>query len=621
MNKETAGVRRESGGALLLFMDIVMAACMAFALVLDLNVRSGSHYINWAASLPGTPVVAVLFGALLLGARKARQKLPPLGMGTWLLCLFLGFWWVLVQSVANTQDIRQPFLTLGQMLKTVVMTMGMGALYHLLFRLLVYALDRGRDWNIPIHKEKAAVRALTRGYQRHTVLSCMLLLLTVWLPHFVIAFPCAMNSDAVFQLYQWTGLSGFTSHHPPFGTLLIGLAYDAGLLLGDGGWGLALYVAVQMICVAAVIGYAQKVMRLLHTPQWLRVLALLAACFCPVYCDNVTTIIKDVPYACGMLLIMSEAARILFVKDEKMTCAAALRLLIGTLFVMLMRNNGKFVMIPLVLALAVLSFGKRRLRMVACMLLAAMLVSRGIDAWMIQTFDIAKGSRAEALSLPFQQTARYVRDHEQEITQEEYDAIEAVLGMSNLGGAYDPVISDPVKGRFRADVDSEDLQRYFAVWFKQFLKDPLCYVKATLIQNILLLDPQTYNLAMFAGTGIPDERKELLHISEPETFYGLRAREGEMRQMLMSLPGMAQLNSVGFHCCVLLFICLFALKYKHGGMLMMVIPILVSMMVIVAGPCLQNQDRYGFPIIYCMPILLSCMSVCLRKNHEASVVG
>ena len=84
------------------------------------------------------------------------------------------------------------------------------------------------------------------------------------------------------------------------------------------------------------------------------------------------------------------------------------------------------------------------------------------------------------LSVPFQQTARYVRDYADEVTEEERDAIDRVLDSDTIGEVDDPNISDPVKKTFNEDADSEDLKAYFKVWFQMFLKHPVCYIEATL---------------------------------------------------------------------------------------------------------------------------------------------
>lgn len=64
-------------------------------------------------------------------------------------------------------------------------------------------------------------------------------------------------------------------------------------------------------------------------------------------------------------------------------------------------------------------------------------------------YNIEPGGIQEALSLPFQQTARYVKEHEEEVTQEEKEAIKGVLAYNKLGKYYNPKISDPVKATYK----------------------------------------------------------------------------------------------------------------------------------------------------------------------------
>ena len=74
---------------------------------------------------------------------------------------------------------------------------------------------------------------------------------------------------------------------------------------------------------------------------------------------------------------------------------------------------------------------------------------------------IAGVGKQEALSVCFQQTARYVKYHGDEVTQEEEEAIKKVLNYKDIGNLYDPNLSDPVKKTFKTESTSEDLKNYF----------------------------------------------------------------------------------------------------------------------------------------------------------------
>ena len=121
-----------------------------------------------------------------------------------------------------------------------------------------------------------------------------------------------------------------------------------------------------------------------------------------------------------------------------------------------------------------------------------------------------------------------------------------MLDFEQLSGIYDAYISDPVKETYRLDAGAKELLAYFGVWAKQLLRDPLCYAEATLIQNALLFDPQTRNVAFFDVPGLTDEAAQALGVSKPDVLWRLMSREMTMRELLFALPLYTQLTSVGF---------------------------------------------------------------------------
>lgn len=78
--------------------------------------------------------------------------------------------------------------------------------------------------------------------------------------------------------------------------------------------------------------------------------------------------------------------------------------------------------------------------------------------------------KQEALSVCFQQTARYVKYHGDEVTGEEEAAIKKVLAYKKLAKKYQPALSDPVKGTYKSEATSTDLKNYFKVWLQMGLE-------------------------------------------------------------------------------------------------------------------------------------------------------
>lgn len=614
MNDTGAAVGRERRSAGALLRDVLGALCVAFALTLDVNVRSGNNYHNWFASVPDTPVITVLFVLMLILLRRARPLLPTLGWGSKALGAFLGVWWMLASSVRITQDVKQPFLSSGQMLKALVIAAGMAVLYDLLFRVLAYGLEGRLDW------AAAGVRRLrlTQVYREHTLLFCAAALLLMWAGHLACMYPAATNSDTASQIRMVLGLTRFNENHPLLNTAYIGIFLWIGRLLGNANAGLFLCVLSQACFAAAVIGYSQWLMRRLGAPRWLRAGALLVCGLMPVYVYNISVILKDIPYTYAALLLLCEVVRGMFLEEEGYAKSAgfALRWFLAAMLLLTMRNNGMGILAPVTLAWGIRAIrrrdGRLMLRLAALLLIPMLLVS-GLKSVYRQGKDTRTVEVDGALSLMLQQTGRFVREHGDEIPPEEREVLEAVFEYDRISGWYDPIISDPMKLAFRNDAQPEEIRQYLRVWAGQFLRDPLCYVKATFIQNALLFDPQTYNLAIFSSLGLPEDAMQALGIEESAQQRRVQQQEKYLHFMLMTLPLAAPLNAVGFYSILLLGVWLIALRKGARGMLPVTLPALATMVMVVLGSTMVNQDRYGFPIVYTMPLVLACLSCALRR--------
>ena len=514
---------------------------------------------------------------------------------------------------ANKFNILEPFATAGQALKVAVSFIGVSAVYDLLLRLLDEALMRGADVPAPLREGNP----LMRLYRVHPAAVCGTVVLLCWAPQLIVSYPAALNWDSAMQVEQAIGLVPYDGNHPPFSTMVVGAAIGLGQLLGNVNLGLFAYVLVQALLCAAVVGYAQATLRRLGAPIWLRTLTLAVGAFAPCYADNVAVILKDVPYAFASLLLCCELARLCVIRegDYLKSRGFALRCCTAALVMTLFRNNGYGIVIPAAALVIAQAAREKKAVMRTCVtLLLPVALSLAIGVGVRAAFDVQPGSVREGLSFPFQQTARFVSRHHEEIPEEERAVIREVIDYDRLPELYDPYISDPVKATIREDVTNRELLAYFGVWAKQFFRDPLCYLQATLIQNALLFDPQTRNVAFFDVVGLRGETAELLGVAKPEPLWTLVDREMSLRQLLFAIPGYEQLTSVGFYAILLLFCCVVVRRERLSSLgALLVIPI-ATVVMIVLGPCLLWQDRYGFPIIYCMPVILASIARLLREK-------
>ena len=94
------------------------------------------------------------------------------------------------------------------------------------------------------------------------------------------------------------------------------------------------------------------------------------------------------------------------------------------------------------------------------------------------------------LSVPVQQTARYVRDAGESVTELERKHIDAVWDYDLLAEKYNPDISDPVKQTYKQTATISDLKRYAFTWFDMFLKRPDIYLLTTMNNYYLYFYPK-----------------------------------------------------------------------------------------------------------------------------------
>ena len=129
--------------------------------------------------------------------------------------------------------------------------------------------------------------------------------------------------------------------------------------------------------------------------------------------------------------------------------------------------------------LLVLPAIRRNRKKIELLIMGSILLFMVAWPWTMKFTGIVPGGKREMLSIPFQMTARYVKEHPDDITEEESEVIDKMLYMETLAERYDPVSADPVKGfAFYEIHNTPDYLDYIRVWFRQGCRHPGSYVNA-----------------------------------------------------------------------------------------------------------------------------------------------
>ena len=341
---------------------------------------------------------------------------------------------------------------------------------------------------------------------------------------------------------------------------------------------------------------------------------------CPLFPLWGMTTFKDTPFSI-MLLVVTLLLYDAFKTPEKFT-KSKYWILAAALFVLLLVRNNGFYIVLLLLPFTVIHFRKDKkfvLKIISVMLIPILLFKVGFTGVAFKVAGVNDGSPREMLSVPFQQTARYIVEFENEVTPEEKDSILTILGggevtLNEIAQKYVPDRSDSVKGLYNKYATTEDLLNYFKTWFAQLAKHPACYVEAFLNLNFSWFSFDSNHDAIYYNGNtdktIPDYLEGL---DNPKALDGARSAVSQMVNMLDRIPIVSCLFEFSFYtwCYVIIFLAM--LMRKRYTELLVCLPIFANYAICFVGPVAYM--RYVIPMIVCIPFVIF-ITFSRSKNDE-----
>lgn len=441
-------------------------------------------------------------------------------------------------------------------------------------------------------------------FDRHIFAISFTAVVITWLPVSIINYPGTPNPDALTQLRQYFSgdYTEWSTHQPPASTFIMGALVDIGQRLGSANLGAYLYLLLNIIVGALIIAYAMRLLKKeLHARNGIIIAILLFYTINPLWWFFSQYYEKCLLY--GELASLMTIMLIPIVRRRNLSWSEALRLSAVCVVMSLLRNNGIYAVVPALLIIIIYMRDGDRRRALAT-LAVTLICMFCITSVLYGSLGIRKGSKKEMLSLPFQQTARYAKYYDDEVTDQERAVIDSVLDYETIKKRYRPEISDPVKNTYRGD--DTKLPEYFRTWMRMFKKHPSCYIKATLRGIYGYLAPVTPELPSII-TGYKG-----LGVDEKAYKYGIQIKDEnskyvqflyKIRERCLHLPIANSILMPGLYTWVVI-LCVLALmwKKKWAGLIVLV-PSMVNILVCLASP-LANSIRYALPVMMLAPILL-----------------
>ena len=341
-----------------------------------------------------------------------------------------------------------------------------------------------------------------------------------------------------------------------------------------------------------------------------RILTLVFYAFYPVNGIYSITMWKDIPFAVAMLIftiMLTEIAtnREFFLKSKLKNVL----LIISMILVILLRNNGIYVIIgtiPFMIIFALKDY--KKILVISCIVLATYVIWKGP---IFSIFNIEEGSTREALSIPLQQFARMEKN--ENLTEEEKNEIYKFLPVENLAERYQPTISDNVKNNFNDKEFENNKLEFIELWMKLCIKYPRTAIESFLCNSYGYWYPEFDNWVVARIAYVrqleyePDVKLSLspiVNLNFVKQYDSLIDRR--------DLPLNSMLYSIGFAFWVVIIMMTYAIYKKEYKLLLIYIPTIILWLTCLASP-VSGEFRYIYSMFVCLPILIG---VHYRQNSK-----
>lgn len=498
--------------------------------------------------------------------------------------------------------------SLFNFLLSMITMVGQGILCYAALVLCYELLENGTSIRFK-QKKKYKIIEL---FEKKTVLVSFIAIFVCWIPWLLIFYPASITNDCVVQIAQFYGFLPLDNAHPIFSTLLVGSFVKLGDLLGSQNLGMFLYILLQSAVCAYAFALIINCIRDLKTPPLFQYFTLAFYCIVPIWGGYAQCAIKDTLFTGAMTLFCLQTVKSVIDSEKMLNSKKEILIFtLSALFACLLRHNGLFLVLPVVIFLGIFVFAKKQRIMIGIPLLLACAVYLCINEFIVPIAGIGEQSKREIYSLPFQQTARYVKEHGDEVTDMERRAIDAVLDYDNLAELYNSQCSDDVKRTYKLDGnENEDelLENYFTVWKEMMIKHPHTYVEAFVSLNYgyYSLTPQIKGEDSTGGKKIRTYMSSNLEKFDFEISRSDSVVTEAMKYLsalLLDLPILGLLCRNALYFWILITLSVLFIHKKRYSYLIALLPLLILAFGCAGSP-INDETRYFLPIISTTPVLL-----------------
>lgn len=419
------------------------------------------------------------------------------------------------------------------------------------------------------------------------------------LPFLIWMWPGNLATDQIVQLAYGAGILPLSTYHSVLGTKLYSFVILPFVHAHATYLGIGLFSLLQILFLDAAIMYAITTLKKQGIRPHILVLLFLFFSLFPIFSNYAVTLWGNVLFAMPILVSCTFLLEFAISQDRKH--GACKLSIFGAMIVLvyLLRPEGPLVALSIVASAILLS--ARRKQTVICVIVSI------ICAFAISSYfnTIAEpGPKREAFSVPLQQIALVVDEHQSQLTPNEKRFIADVFPKSSIvqvGDTYQPNSADPIKNITSEDFISEKTGTFLTNWFKLGLRFPGTYIKASLEGTTeywsLLNGGTLYGFGILPYPKIMIWGLNTVHIPPytnlADNLFGIRNFLGYV------LYALGFWLYLGMGAAIVL-----VNKFRSRRTILAFLPLVAVFSVCLISP-VNGYWRYGFPYVLTIPFMLA----------------
>ena len=461
-------------------------------------------------------------------------------------------------------------------------------------------------------------------FNKHPIISTITILLLIFVPLLIIAYPGDIGPDSIDELKQFYHIRTWSvnyinlinenvyinGHHSPFHTIIIGMINSLGLKISSPNMGLFLNVILQVAIAIFVLTYCINSLKKLQVPIKLRILILLFYIFSGFFTFGTLSIYKDVPFFYMTLLYSVQLIEIIHLDNYK--TSNIIKISITGFIMSILTKKGIYALILVVFALTVILIKRKEFKKMS-LLYVPIFIFYTIENILFPHLGVTPGSIKEMIALPIQQVGRVVYYYDEKIPIQDKETINNIIEYDKIKDHYNPKSADALKNTFfNKDYTKNQLKDFIKLYVKYFFKYPSSYFSSffNLCSGYFNINATVKPNGYSTNYDMINDKK--IDFTKTQNHSKAFKLYNKIYNLIVKVPVINIIYSQGLYQISLLILMVYITLKKEKKSLIPFIPSLVILLFLLISP-VDNNRRYFLPIIATIPMLIAYVSILNNK--------